>query len=173
MTIFCYLASHQRTTTKQDATIQVVSIDEVFICDRSEAKSKLASVNTFFCWVCWDHSQLSSLSLAQCRLAILLYFFIKGGQMLAGFPCIQCNERQQCHTLYDKTASNTWPIHDRGALICLLGGYIQPLANWRANYENTAKKIGGSLASLGIHEYTLYVVMVCVFCSSVGRAWRL
>lgn len=31
--------------------------------------------------------------------------------MLAGFLCIQCYGRQQCHTLLDQSASNRWPTH--------------------------------------------------------------
>ena len=40
---------------------------------------------------------------------ILNTFFVRGGQMLAGFPCLQCYGRQQYHTRLDQTASDRWP----------------------------------------------------------------
>ena len=57
-------------------------------CDWCEAKSKLASLYTSLLER-QDHSQLSSLSLAQHWLDIIvLISLIKGVQMLADFPCI-------------------------------------------------------------------------------------
>ena len=74
-----------------------------------------SQIQTSFPWhflsVRQDPSQLSSLSLAQYWLVIMLFFLIKRGQMLAGFPCIQCCGRQQCHTLFDQTASDRWTTH--------------------------------------------------------------
>ena len=52
--------------------------------------------------------------------------------MLAGFPCIQCYGQQQCHTLFDQTASDSWATHTEGHCVArsdAFSGYIQPLAN--------------------------------------------
>jgi hypothetical protein len=76
--------------------------------------------------------------LTQFSLMLITYYFtylifIKGGQMLAGFPCIQCYGRRQCHTLFDQTASDRWATHKKtgGAVllarILSLVRYHQPL----------------------------------------------
>ena len=105
---FSELASHRWTTTQWDATIQKTDwrLASDVICRKPNPN--WLPLTLFL--VRQDHSQLSSLSLAQHWLAII--FFIKGGQMLAAFPCIQCYGRQQCHSLYLQkhmdTPLNSW-----------------------------------------------------------------
>jgi hypothetical protein len=74
-----------------------------------EAKSKLASLHNFFCAsgsFTAEHTQFSST-----LIGYYLLFFIKGGQMLAHFSCIQYYGRQQCHALFDQTTSDSWATH--------------------------------------------------------------
>jgi hypothetical protein len=61
--------------------------------------------------------------------AIGFYFILLYQRRPNDFPYIQCFRWQQCHTLFDQTASDRWPTHsDRGALYPVR--YIQPLLNW-------------------------------------------
>ena len=119
--------------------------------DRSDAKSKRASLDTFF-FGCTRtiHSWAQS---------IILYFFsIKGGQMLFWTRQHPINglhiQRQRGTVLFVQMLS---PVR-----------YIQPLVNWRTIMKHRDERkyywkyfihffvyiFGGSLASLGIHEYT-------------------
>ena len=80
-----------------------------------------------------------TVKLNQFSSTLIGYFFntfvIKGGQMLAGFPCIQCYGQQQFHILSDQTASDIYATHtETEGTVTLdqmlsLVRYIHPVAN--------------------------------------------
>ena len=67
--------------------------------------------------------------------------------MLVGFRCIQCYGRQQCHTVFDQTASDRWPTHTETEGCCFthsdaFSGEIQSAScEMKENYETQRDKI--------------------------------
>ena len=112
------------------------------------------------------------------RLTCYIFYFviiIKGSPKLSGCPCIQCYGWQQCHTLFDQTASDRWRTHTETEGRCFSpsdsfsDNIHSASCKLKENYETErqtrnkqTKKIfvhfWGSQASLGIHEYMLLVL---------------
>ena len=90
--------------------------------------------------------------------------------MLTGFLCHQCYGQQQCHTRLDQAASDIWPTcrETEGCCFACSNDFscdIHSFCEFKESYETKVDErnyfvffIGtfllGSLASLGIHEYT-------------------
>ena len=69
--------------------------------------------------------------------------------MLTGFPSIQCYGRQQCHTLFDLTASDRWPTHTEieGHSFTHLDAFSSEIHSASSELKETP------LASMNTHYY--------------------
>lgn len=121
--------SLEDNNTQRDATIQLVSINDV--CSQCDLivvtpKSKLTSIDTFL-GGCAKTVQLNDEQL-------VFFIFIKGGQMLSGVPCFPFNARGGNNVIHlsdagcrwDQTESDRWHTcrATEGALFRLFGCFL-------------------------------------------------
>ena len=96
-----------------------------------------------------------------------IFFFIKGSQTLADFPCIQCYGRQQRHTLFAQTESDRYATQTDtwGRCFTRADAFSSEIhsasCELKENDETQRQNINYfiiiywySLASLGVYEYT-------------------